>query len=75
MIQAYYSTGVLLRMRIILTSTNVPVEKPVENLPRMRIIINKPYCNRESVAISSQQNRRFFAFLIVKNRANFMSYK
>ena len=45
MIQAYYSTDVLLGMRIVLTSTNVPVEKPVENLLRMRISRNKPYCN------------------------------
>ena len=38
-------TYVLVIMRIVLTSTNVPVEKPVENLLRMRIIISKPYCN------------------------------
>ena len=39
------SKFVLLIMRIILTSTNAPVEKPVENLLQMRVILNKPYCN------------------------------
>lgn len=37
----YYSTDVPVIMRIILSSTNVPVEKPVENLLLMRIILNK----------------------------------